>query len=118
MSHLFYGTFDAAIHQRRFAPVASAPPFSAARRAVGNSLFEETPWAPSRRAFAPATAAPGGNVGRSAAVSLTFTGKGDDGFLNLALAINAGLALAVDPSQALAVEILDAWSGRSAARIV
>ena len=60
----------------------------------------------------------GNDAGRSAALTLSFTGKGDDPFVNLALSVGAGLALAIDPGQALAVEILAAYAGQSAARTV
>lgn len=72
-----------------------------------------------RRRYAPVVAlAVGGDVGRSAAVTFSVTGKGDDPFVNLALSIGPGLALAIDGGQALAVEILAAFAGKSAAKTV
>ena len=56
--------------------------------------------------------------GVGAARTITVTGQGDDPFLNLALSVGAGLALGVDPTQALAVEILASYAGKSAARLV
>ncbi|MGI8839958.1 MAG: hypothetical protein ACR2F8_04105 [Caulobacteraceae bacterium] len=58
------------------------------------------------------------DTGKSAALAVADTGKGDDPFLNLALSAGGGMALAAEPGRALAVEILDSWAGKSAARIV
>ena len=56
--------------------------------------------------------------GAGAARAITVTGQGDDPFLNLALSVGEDLALGVDPTQALAVEILASYAGKSAARLV
>jgi|GEM_PF-4089755 len=115
MSYIFHQPFEAAVQsRRRFSPLAGGPAFSQAKR---HFWIEDEAWTAIRRAFAPIALA-GNDVGRTAALTLSFTGKGDDPFLNLGVAVDGARGLGADPTQVLAVEILAAFAGQSAARIV
>ncbi len=63
-------------------------------------------------------AQPGDDAGRSASVTVTFTGKGDDPYGGVGLATANTIALGVDSGRELAVQNLSVFGGSSASRAV
>jgi hypothetical protein len=81
-------------------------------------LCDEAPWLTPGRRLSQASYAPTIDIGRSAAVSATFAGRGDDPYGPIGLAVATGEALGVDGGRPLAVQNPAVFGGGTASRQV